>query len=128
MSPLSIKITTLLKMKTDSFAWHLFQTARTYLIYAVGATLFSVGISEAIHRFNDALKVFYIKDYANPWIFFDQSILNFGVTWGDINIIIVCVILLVVVAVLREKNVYARIWIKNQSFLFDGLYGLVYLY
>ena len=51
-------------MKTDSFAWHLFQTARTYLIYAVGATLFSVGISEAIHRFNDALKVFYIKDYA----------------------------------------------------------------
>lgn len=133
MSPAFLKITTKFEMKTDSFAWHLFQSIRTYIIYAVGATFFSVGISAAIYRLKDALKVFFLKDYANPWIFFDQSILNLGVNWGDINIIIICTVLLLLVAVLREKNGYARIWVKKQSFIFRwmiwiGLFVFVVIY
>ena len=62
-----------------------------------------------------------MKNYANPWIFFDGSILNFGVTWGDINLIILVTILMILVAVLREKYGYARIWLQNQSFVFRWL-------
>ena len=62
-----------------------------------------------------------MKNYAKPWIFFDGSILNFGVTWGDINLIILVTILMILVAVLREKYGYARIWLQNQSFVFRWL-------
>lgn len=117
LSPVFAKITSACKMKTDSFSWHLFQSARTYLIYAVGATFFSVGVGKGIALLKDALKVFFVPDYANPWIFFDESILNFDVSYGDINIIIFVVFLLFVVAILRERYGYARIWMEQQSFV-----------
>ena len=118
LSPFFQKITNTLNMKTDSFAWHLFQSIRTYVIYAVGATFFSLGISNGIFRLKDAAKVILKKGYANPWIFFDQSILNTGISWGDINIIIIVTIMLVIVAIIREKYGYARNWIREQSFIF----------
>lgn len=133
LAPIFQKITTKLGMKTDSFSWHLFQSARTYVIYAVGATFFSVGVSGALSLLKDSLRVIYVKNYANPWIFFDGSILSFGVTWGDINLIIFVTILMVLVAVLREKYGYARIWLQNQSFVFRwlvwiGLFIIVLIY
>ncbi|NBH13127.1 hypothetical protein D3Z36_02720 [Lachnospiraceae bacterium] len=117
-APVFLKITNKLEMKTDSFAWHFFQSGRTYLIYAVGATFFSVGVTDGIYRLKDALKVLCVKNYANPWIFFDQSILNLGVTWGDINLIIFVSVIVLLVAILREKHGYARIWVQQQCFIF----------
>lgn len=127
------KMTSKMKMKTDSFAWHLFQSARTYVIYAIGASFFSMGISGAIYRLKDSLKVICVKDYANPWIFFDQSVLNLGVTWRDINIIIIIICLLLVVGILRERYGYARLWMKEQSFIFRwaiwiALFAIVLIY
>ncbi len=118
LAPAFLKITTALHMKTDSFAWHLFQSGRTYLIYAVGATFFSLGVTEGIALIHDAWKVFSVKGYANPWIFFDGSLLALGIKYRDINIIIIVVVMLIIVALLREKYEYARIWIQNQSFVF----------
>ena len=70
---------------------------------------------------------------SNPWIFFDGSILNSGITWGDINLMIIAVFLLFVVGVLREKYGYARIWMDKQSFVFRwfswiALFLLVLIY
>ena len=33
-------IADVLKVDTESFSWHLFQSIRTYLIYAIGAVFF----------------------------------------------------------------------------------------
>ena len=112
------QITEMLHMKTDCFAWHFFQSARTYVIYAVGATFFSVGVTGGIYRLKDAAKVLLKRGYANPWIFFDQSILKTGITWQDINLIIFVTGMMLIVAVLREKYGYARNWIQNQCVLF----------
>lgn len=57
-------------------------------------------------------------EMANPWIFFDGSILNLGIAWRDINLIIFAVILLIVVGILSEKYGYARNWMDKQSVLF----------
>ena len=123
-APVFQKVTSRLGMKTDSFSWHFFQSARTYVIYAVGASFFSVGVTTALSLLKDASRVFYVKGYANPWIFFDGSILNFGVTWGDINIIILVTALLIIVAILRERYGYARIWIQKQGVVFRWLIWL----
>lgn len=121
LTPVFAKLTSACNMKTNSFSWHLFQSARTYLIYAVGATFFSVGISRGISLLKDALKVCLLPGYANPWIFFDESILKLGVTYGDINIIIIGVLLMLVTDILREKYGYARIWIEQQGFVLRWL-------
>ena len=73
------------------------------------------------------------KFYANPWIFFDQSILKTGITWQDINLIIFVTGMMLIVAVLREKYGYARNWIQNQCVLFRwfiwiALFVLVLIY
>lgn len=127
------KMTENLKMMTSSFGWYFFQSIRTFLIYAVGATFFNVGVLKGIALLQDAWRVISIKDYANPWIFFDGSILDLGVTYRDINIIIVVIVILLVVGILREKYGYARLWIMEQSFLFRwsiwiGLFLLLLIY
>jgi len=133
LAPYFEKITQKLQMKTESFSWHLFQSARTYLIYAVGATFFCVGVKDGLMVLWDALKVFFVKDYANPWIFFDGSFLQMGLTLADLNVILVCVLLLFVVGALRERFEYARNFIAEQSFLFRwaiwiGLFILVIIF
>lgn len=115
LAPIFSKITSVLDMKTESFGWHLFQSVRTYLFFAIGAALFSVGVSQGITLLQDAWKVISVKGYANPWIFFNGSFLKLGITYGDINLFFIAVLMLIVVATLREKYGYARIWIQNQS-------------
>ncbi|MBD5453498.1 MAG: hypothetical protein HDR30_04100 [Lachnospiraceae bacterium] len=117
LSPVFQKIMQKLGFRTDSFSWHLFQSARTYIIYAIGITFFSEGVKKGILLLKSAAQVF-TKELTNPWIFFDGSILNLGITWGDLNLIILAVLLLVVVGVLREKYGYARNWMDEQSFVF----------
>ena len=106
------------KMKTESFAWHLFQSIRSYGIFSIGAAFFSLGIHGGVRILKDALKVVLIKGCANPWIFFDGSVLNLGLSYADINLIIIMIALLLTVAILREKYGYARIWIEKQSIVF----------
>lgn len=118
LAPTFAKLASFFNMKTDSFSWHFFQSARTYLIFSFGAVLFGQGIKKGLEILWDAGRIFRISGYINPWILFDGSILNTGITYGDINIMILCLLMLLIVGVLREKYVYARIWIQGQSFVF----------
>ncbi len=123
--PLSDRIKAKLRVKTESFGWHLFQSMRTYLIYAVGAMFFSAGkLSEAFIRLRMLLQSFRAL---NPWIFFDRSILTLGFTWEDVNLILVGVVILFVAAGLREKRGYARTWIREQSVGFRWAVWIVLL-
>lgn len=116
-APLLQKVTNKLGIRTESFSWHLFQSGRTYLIYAIGATFFSLGLRKGMILLRQAAEVLTGKVF-NPWIFFDGSILNFGVTWVDINLIIFAILLLLIVGILSEKYEYARVWMDKQGFIF----------
>lgn len=110
-------------IKTDVFSWHLFQSIRTYIVYAIGAVAFSaVGLRGAMNHY--ILLIESIKSW-NPWVLFDGSIINLGVTWQDINLIIVGVLALFLVAVLREKYGFARQWIQKQNVGFRWLIWLM---
>ncbi len=116
-SPMFSKINGKLGFKTDSFSWHFFQSARTYLIYATGAMFFCLGVERGLFVITNALKTLFIKEYCNPWVLFDGSITTI-VSLPDINVIIIAVIMMIIVGVLREKYGYARTWIKSQGFIF----------
>lgn len=119
--------------KSESFSWHFFQSARTYLIYAVGAVFFANGVGEGIALIKDALSVFVKKGAANPWIFYNGSLGELAGSFRDINIMIFGVLLLIIVGILREKFGYARNWVEKQGVVFRwliwiGLFVLVLIY
>ena len=102
------------------------------MIYAIGAAFFSVGLRKGAVLLKHAAETAVGKAF-NPWIFFDGSILNFGVTWGDINLVIFAMLLLVIVGVLSEKYGYAREWMDRQCLVFRwfswiALFLLVLIY
>ena len=109
-------MTEVLKIRTESFSWHLFQSIRTYFVYAVGAVFFSAdGLLGALKHFKLLLVT---RSSAKPWMLFDGTVLNTGVTYIDLNVIVVGILLLFAAAYLREKYGYARCWIKSQCVLF----------
>ena len=133
LQPLGEKLTAVLDIKIHSFSWRLFGAIRTYIIYAVGALFFSNDIKKAIYYLKDCLCVIFVRNYANPWVIFNDSILGLGITYRDVNILFIGILLLLAVGCLREKYSYARIWIKNQSFVFRwmiwiGLFVFVSIY
>lgn len=117
LSPIFNKITKVFKFKTESFSWHFFQSARTYVIYAMGITFFAEGVGKGISLLKSAAGVI-TGELANPWIFFDGSILSLGIARQDIYLIITAVMLLIVVGILSEKYGYARTWLDKQSVVF----------
>jgi D-alanyl-lipoteichoic acid acyltransferase DltB (MBOAT superfamily) len=112
-SSLRKKIAQRLEFKTESAGYHVFESIRTYVIYAIGAVFFAHGMRNGLRLLKHAAAVF--TGGANAWVFFDQSILSTGITYGDLNILIVAVLLLFVVGLLREKYTYARTWMSEQS-------------
>ena len=130
-SPLLKKCVEVLHIDTSSFSWHLFQSVRTYFLYALGAVFFSVSGFRAAVRHYKVLLAGLLKP--NPWIFFSDSVLNLGVTWLDVNFIIFGIVCLFFVANLREKYGYARAWMQKQIlpfrwFIWIALFCVVLIY
>lgn len=115
-SPLGKKVVDFFGIKTKTFSWHLFQSMRTYFIYAVGALFFSASsLRTAIGHF-DLLIHAYQK--FNPWVLFDGSILQLGITYRDLNILVFSIFMLLICDILCEKFGGARKWIATQSVIF----------
>ncbi|WP_026491168.1 MBOAT family O-acyltransferase [Butyrivibrio sp. XPD2002] len=117
--PITKKITCVLRIKTESFGWHFYQSGRTYAVYALGAVFFtssSLQIALAHYRVLGSS-----LSQLNPWTLFDGTVLNLGVSWKDINLIIFGCVCLILADYLRERYDYARIWVRNQSFGFRWL-------
>lgn len=132
-SPMLKKISRILHIPEDTFSWHLFQSLRTYLIYAGGATFFRAPSIGAGLEFIVGLKEIFYEETCNPWIFFDGTVKGLGISHQDINIMIVAVLLLIIVAVLREHYGFAREWISKQLFVFRwfiwlSLFALVLIF
>lgn len=105
---------TKMKIQDESFSWHLLQAARTYLIYAIGAVFFRAQNVREAGKFLGSLLDAWLKKEHNFNIFFDGSLNTLGISDTDWIIILVMVALLIVVAVLREKYGFARIWVDKQ--------------
>lgn len=126
--PISKKIIYALKINTSNFSWRFFQRARTYLIYAIGATFFNTaGIHDALYMIKSCFTLPFDGNM-NPWILCDGSILKTGITYAQINIIIIGVVLMVIVANLRESYGYAREWVSKQGIIFRWLIWILLLF
>ena len=117
--PLTDKMLQVFHIKTKTLGWHIFQSVRTYIVYAVGAVFFSaVGLRGAFYHFKLLFTSFaHIHGGAKT------SVLM--VTGKDVGVIVVGAVILFVADVLREKYEYTRYWVAKRCFVIRWLIWLV---
>ena len=122
--PIFSKLIHFLKINTDVFSWHLFQSARTYLIYAFGAVFFRAGsIEEAIKFIGSLFSMFFNGEY-NPWIWVDGSLNSLGLDSKDMLVMLYAILIVVIAEAMSEHmNISVRAWVAQQNLVFRwGLY------
>lgn len=111
-SPFLARLTAWLQIDTECTSWILFQRVRTYVLYAGGCVFFSAdSLLHSLERIKILAGSF---GHWNPWTLFDGTVTKLGVSYGDINTIMIGVFALVIVAILREKHGFARLWMQKQ--------------
>lgn len=68
-----------------------------------------------------------IANLSNPWILFDGTLFQFGLTSLDFNIILLFVIVFMTVSILQKKNILSFQWFSNQNAVFQGTVFIILL-
>lgn len=113
LEPVYEKIIEKLKINTECFSWRFFQMARTFILCSFGR-FFSRGKTclTAIDMFKRALA------YPNPWVFFNGTFLNLGLSYKDYYVIFISILVFLVVGIMQEKGIHIREKIAEQNLYF----------
>lgn len=113
LQPMYKRLIAVLKIDEKLFSWHLLLSIKVFIFAAIGNMFFRLdSLDDTLRAIRSGFAQF------NPWVFFDGSILGFGVTHIDINIMICGVVMLFIVGILQEKYESAREWMSKQIFVF----------
>ncbi len=133
-APFLTKVIEVLHIKTESLAWHVFQSVRTYVVYALGVVFFSSpGLKGAFAHYKLLLTSFSHGGAGG-------NLETCGVTEKDVLLLVVGTLVLFAVDVLREHHTYTRYWVAKRplplrwmvwlalffAVLIFGLYGVGY--
>ena len=125
LRPVFDRIRAALSIDRDTLGWRIFCSIRTYVLYSVSLMCFSAkGFSDALFRFKCMIKP---PTHINPWTLFDGTVLNCGVSFTDINVMILGVALILTVDNLIEKHGDIRLLIKKQWVVFRWILWLALL-
>lgn len=112
LTPTFKKINEVLMINTECFSWHLFRRVRTFVLYMFGVSFFRANdIKEGFALWKSAFSSF------NPWIFFDKSLYNLGLSKDEFIILVIGIIILFLVSHLHQKG-DVRELISKQNFVF----------
>lgn len=112
----------------STYTWKLFQSAKVFVLVSVGNVFFRM---ESLRASIRVLKL--AVSHINPWIFFDGSLTQMGITYGDINILIMGIGVLCITGHLQNKYGSVREWIQEQFlpfrwFLWLALFAFILIY
>ena len=122
LDPVFKKAIRLLRINTECFSWHLFQSLRVFVLAAIGNMFFRLrGFMETLHVIRAGL----FPD--NPEIFFDGSLFSLGLDAPDFIAMVVSLLVLLAVSVLQERG-SVREQIEKQNLVFRWVvwYALIF--
>ncbi len=97
--PFFKKAIQLLKIKTDCFSWHLFQSIRVFILVSLGNMFFRIdSLKEAFFVIGRGFSVW------NPWILFDGSLYKLGLDRKDFEVLVISLFALLLVSAMNEKK------------------------
>lgn len=106
------RLNDILHIDTTTVSWRLFQYTRTFFIFCTGILLTRV---QSLHELKIAVLRFTNME---PWTMFDGTIFNTGITYQDINVLIIGIILIIAVECLSERYGSVRMLIQKQGIVF----------
>ncbi|MBQ7563117.1 MAG: MBOAT family protein [Lachnospiraceae bacterium] len=98
-SPFLQKLVSWLHIRTDCFSYRLFQRIRTFFIFIFGLSFFRASsLTDGFKMWKSAFSLF------NPWIFFDRSLYELGLTESEIFIALFSLLLLFIVSYFQHRE------------------------
>lgn len=122
LDPVFKKVIALLKINTECFSWHLFQSLRVFVLAMIGNMFFR------LNGFMKTLRVMKIGLFPdNPEIFFDGSLFKLGLDGPDFILMVVSLLVLLIISALQEQgSVREQIARQNLPFRWIIWYGLIF--
>lgn len=122
LEPVFKKIKAFLKIDTECFSWHLFQSIRVFILAAIGNMFFRLGsFMSAVDTIRAGFSL------TNPEIFFDGSMYKLGLDRPNFLMMMASIMLLLIVSLLQEKG-SVREQIAKQNIVFRWViwYALIF--
>lgn len=113
--PLNKKLIAALKINTECFSWHLFQSLRVFVLACIGNMFFRVD------GLVNTLRVMKAGLHWNPWIFVDGSLFGLGLSEVQFCVTILGLGIQLVVSCLQESGKSVRQRLSEQNLVFQGL-------
>ena len=120
LDPYCKRLKSWLGIDESTYTWQLFQSVKVFILVSVGNVFFRMdSLRSSIHVLRLSVS------HLNPWIFFDGSLAQLGITYGDINILLIGIVILCIAGHLQNEYGSAREWIQKQFLPFRWFIWLV---
>ena len=121
--PYFVALTKKLKVNTTCFSWKLFQCLRTFFLVAAPKIFLPLtSIGDTFKCIRNVFSTF------NPWVLFDGSLFQLGVTQPQLQIISIAMLALLIVSSIQERGRSVREVIDEQNVVFRGLIYAVLIF
>lgn len=120
LDPVFKKTTRALRVNTEAFSWHLFQSVRVFVLVAIGNMFFR--LDSLADTFSVMRRGF---SRWNPWIFFDGSLYELGISDKDFRLVITGLLVLFLVSALQVTKGSVRELIAKQNYVFRWIVYLL---
>ena len=109
LEPETKKLTKWLKINTDMPEYHLFQKARTFMLFVISRII-------SLPRTMEVTRFAFRSIFTNfaPWKLFDGSLFNLGIDRPQFVVVMLAIALLAYVSGKQEKGVNVRQWIADR--------------
>lgn len=102
-----------LHINEKSLTWRIFCVLRTFVILTFGRYLIRANnLTDAVDLLRRTFSIW------NPWVLFDDSLLNFGLDWKNWMVMLLGCLLLIIVDILHEKGFHFRQWLMTKDIVF----------
>ena len=120
IEPFVGKIIKRFQIRTNVFSWHLFNLSLTFFLVSIGRYF------SRANDFMDALRMLKRTFTTfNPWVLYDGSLNQLGLSERDMVLLILAVVVLFVVDLFQERGLSVRQIISEQNLVFRwGVYLL----
>lgn len=123
LEPVFKKIITICNVNTECFSWKLFQSIRTFVLFAIGLGFFPASsFKRGVEIYKAGFSVF------NPGILFDGTLLQMGLEKSDFKILMISFFILAIAGIMRIlTDESLREWIADQNLILRWIIWLTLL-
>ena len=117
------RLNELLRINTQCLSFKVFRCLRTFILISVPRLVVNASTLKDAWRYIRCL--FTVR---NPWVLFDGSLYNLGVSQQQVHLLIISLMFLFVISLIQEKGIVVRELLDQQNLVVRGLIYLGFIY